>query len=558
MKHLESADFQACRRCQLAKQKLSHEEAKMLKDLDAIRPSFCIWHAGRREDSSQHLKNSTPPVEQPAEVQPGLYLGDLDDAFDLPRLAGLGIGGVLCLCMERLGRERPLLGDRLGNAGIDFQALPAEDNRDFDIVGKTLPRAFDFISTQQRQGCRVLVCCYGGINRSAAVVVGFLALQQGMRLVEAVEMAMQQRGTILTNRAFRLQLVQAFLDTRPPPAPIGKAHSQNTTNDPALPQKRCSSSDEEPELVTGWGFCCKRRAAAGGGSVKWVIGGVGHVVHGLCFEKIDGTRVGVFLADDGSILELQNDCALMRRNAEWKKLDEGEFVTRVSGHESKLPFLAADIVLHTNMNHTLEFGGVDRHFERNALSPFSYQAPPGSEITEAFFDLQGHTCSGIQSAPLSLSRAALQNVATSAGEVSSCSRVRWIIGGVGHVVHGLCFVLADDTRLGIFLNDDRTTVDLRDDHALRRRHAKWQRLAEGEFIVQIIGHGSRRIFLAADVVLRTNRGRDIVFRGGGQHFDENCLEAFRFTARRGCEIFHVLFDRKQSTCIGIKDAPLCA
>ena len=95
-------------------------------------------------------------------------------------------------------------------AGIAFKSMPARDNRDHDIVTETFPGAFEFIEGFPAR--RVLVVCYGGVNRSGAVVVGFLALRRGVDLVAAVQDTMRMRGTILTNRRFRHRLIRAFLE----------------------------------------------------------------------------------------------------------------------------------------------------------------------------------------------------------------------------------------------------------------------------------------------------------------------------------------------------------
>jgi hypothetical protein len=47
------------------------------------------------------------------------------------------------------------------------------------------------------------------VNRSAAVVAGIMVFHFGWSLVAAVQHLMCQRGTVLTNRRFRYQLVKA-------------------------------------------------------------------------------------------------------------------------------------------------------------------------------------------------------------------------------------------------------------------------------------------------------------------------------------------------------------
>merc|ERR1711953_1468568 len=57
----------------------------------------------------------------------------------------------------------------------------------------------------------VLVNCWGGINRSGAVVVAFLVLKHDFSLIGAFRQTMRQRGTVLTNHAFRRLLLELTL-----------------------------------------------------------------------------------------------------------------------------------------------------------------------------------------------------------------------------------------------------------------------------------------------------------------------------------------------------------
>ena len=62
------------------------------------------------------------------------------------------------------------------------------------------------LSSTTRRG--VLVHCWAGVNRSAAVAAYFLTTECRVPLVAAVAQLMQRRGTALTNRSFRKQLVR--------------------------------------------------------------------------------------------------------------------------------------------------------------------------------------------------------------------------------------------------------------------------------------------------------------------------------------------------------------
>ena len=74
---------------------------------------------GRHEDSGKAVsKRPSLPVEQPAEIYPGLHIGDLDDVSNVNRLRRLGIGFVLNLCPEFLEEDYATLLTFLANQGI--------------------------------------------------------------------------------------------------------------------------------------------------------------------------------------------------------------------------------------------------------------------------------------------------------------------------------------------------------------------------------------------------------------------------------------------------------
>ena len=54
-------------------------------------------------------------------------------------------------------------------------------------------------------------------------------------------------------------------------------------------------------------MCCKRRAVGYADCrIRYVVGGVGHVVHGFCLERADGTRVGKFLDDKKTEIDIRD------------------------------------------------------------------------------------------------------------------------------------------------------------------------------------------------------------------------------------------------------------
>jgi len=130
--------------------------------------------------------------------------------------------------------------------------------------------------------------------------------------------------------------------------------------------------------------------------------------------------------------------------------------------------------------------------------------------------------------------------------------VKRVAGGVGWVLHGLCFEFVDGTRKGMFLtNKTQESIDLSDDVALNARNAKWEDIYKHEYIIGITGFSSCFGFLAYEVILHTSEDREIIFRGQRPCY---CGKEFTFSAYRGEHIIDATF--KGGTCTGIVRAIL--
>ena len=182
-------------------QALGWHGQRLLCDLGELRPAFSVWPRQR----------DPPPVEQPAEVVRGLFIGDLDDAADADRLQLLGVNFVVNLCPEQLQGPYAGLCARLASRGIRQVLWPADDSGAYDIVEEVLARGvFESIDVALLHG-KVLVCCWGGCNRSGAVVAGYLVSRRRFALRAAMALLQQCRGTVLTTGYFRYLLVRASL-----------------------------------------------------------------------------------------------------------------------------------------------------------------------------------------------------------------------------------------------------------------------------------------------------------------------------------------------------------
>eukprot|EP01084_Bolivina_argentea_P207479 353985_1 len=90
---------------------------------------------------------------------------------------------------------------------INYLELNAKDNGKYYILCLHLDDAIKFIKEAKHSNCKILVHCMGGVNRSAAIVVGYL-LYNSVSLEDAIKMVMKQRPFVLKNDHFVEQLIE--------------------------------------------------------------------------------------------------------------------------------------------------------------------------------------------------------------------------------------------------------------------------------------------------------------------------------------------------------------
>jgi hypothetical protein len=192
------------------------EEARFLMLL----PLFRIWDRGRREESGrrQAHDNGLGPTRiprQPSRVGRRLYLGDLDDALDTTMLLVENIQGVLCLCPDRLDRKARAGLETAKSRGVAVRTVEAHDDPDFDIMTNAWPAARKLLRSWVGAGMsRILIVCWGGVNRSAAIAGAWLRSAENMSFAMTMETLTRARGTVLTNMSFRRALLTCFRDAQ--------------------------------------------------------------------------------------------------------------------------------------------------------------------------------------------------------------------------------------------------------------------------------------------------------------------------------------------------------
>lgn len=184
-----------------------------MRTLHSIQPEFKVWI--RCKDMGGHsftFRNVDIP-QQPAVVweQKGnkLLLGDVSEWFHKSSTCN-GVRTIINLCPEMVCQDSTYY-QRATELNVLLVSIPAQDNKTYDIISEACPDEFlDFIHHRLQLGS-VLVTCWAGCNRSAAVVLATMVLKYNVDIIDAFRLISKQRGQILTNYHFRLLLVKAFL-----------------------------------------------------------------------------------------------------------------------------------------------------------------------------------------------------------------------------------------------------------------------------------------------------------------------------------------------------------
>eukprot|EP01043_Picozoa_sp_COSAG02_P016110 COSAG02_NODE_702_length_18327_cov_85.154597_10_plen_223_part_00 len=160
----------------------------------------------------------------PAEIADGVYLGNFEHARDRQWLARAGIAAVLncapdvCRLSARevpevqseqtsSAAQRVTRANAFYGPGVEYAECDATDCEGYPIVERHLKEAIAFISEQKQRG-PVLIHCFSGQNRSAALALGYRMATQKLTFQQALSIVHPLRPIILSNESFRLQLLR--------------------------------------------------------------------------------------------------------------------------------------------------------------------------------------------------------------------------------------------------------------------------------------------------------------------------------------------------------------
>ena len=121
-----------------------------------------------------------------------LYLGALPFPSDVPRLAGLGVKGVINTCEEYRGPVRAYR-----SHSIDQLRIPVVDY--CSPTREQLQESLHYIERHRAQGSMVYVHCKAGRGRSATVALCWLVKSQGMTPSDAMKELIKRRRHVSRN-----------------------------------------------------------------------------------------------------------------------------------------------------------------------------------------------------------------------------------------------------------------------------------------------------------------------------------------------------------------------
>ena len=139
-----------------------------------------------------------------------LYLGGVNNAENVTKLKEAKINYVINMDSGFINVQYPK------SMNMNALNIDAEDIDTYDIT-QHFEQCFNFMDECYKNGGKMLLHCYAGMNRSVAICIAYL-LQSNhdiqeinaaeKKLLDIVEYIKHKRGQILTNIGFQKQLIQ--------------------------------------------------------------------------------------------------------------------------------------------------------------------------------------------------------------------------------------------------------------------------------------------------------------------------------------------------------------
>ncbi|KAJ2946755.1 hypothetical protein O0L34_g12814 [Tuta absoluta] len=132
-------------------------------------------------------------------IDDGLYLGNLACARDCKTLESLGVTHILTIDLVPLPRHL------LDRPHLTFKFVKLADVPKEDLI-TNLPTTNEFIKQALSSGGTVLVHCYFGVSRSAAIVIAYVMEKHQLCYEDALQVVRSKRRFVHPNIGFEAQL----------------------------------------------------------------------------------------------------------------------------------------------------------------------------------------------------------------------------------------------------------------------------------------------------------------------------------------------------------------
>jgi protein-tyrosine phosphatase len=205
----------------------------------------------------QHIVEAPPTadvaaqVRLPLEILPWLYISDVSSLRDTKRLVEMGITHVLSVNAMH-STQLAHLSDQLRTKQIVHQYVPGLDEYGYDMIGQHWAECHQFLESvfiqykaKNVSPKKVVVHCMAGINRSGLIVAAAHMVFTRSPVLEVVRNLVHQRGEVLWNRSFQMQLcVLAAREGLLGERPVGYSNDPSTDDD-----HRPTEDDDENKVV---------------------------------------------------------------------------------------------------------------------------------------------------------------------------------------------------------------------------------------------------------------------------------------------------------------------
>ena len=145
--------------------------------------------------------------ELPIQILPWLYLSDQANAHNREKLIDLKITHVLSVNGSTPYQSR-WSKDFYDSLSIKHTRINGVDDEGYAMIEKHWDECFTSLKETHydSDSSKIVVHCVAGINRSALIICAALMVFEQMNVLEAVDLCLKKRGTILSNKSFRKQL----------------------------------------------------------------------------------------------------------------------------------------------------------------------------------------------------------------------------------------------------------------------------------------------------------------------------------------------------------------